>query len=186
MIVSAVGPSTLYCDPSYSATPPIVKANDIFAFTGTAYVGSSSSLSGKNGNLSLDPEFRNPASADYHLLTGSPAIDAGISDPALLPTDVDGNPRVQDGDGNGTAVVDMGAYEAPAVDVALPFTTASLNPPPNASGWNKTNVAVALTATDSTSGTGVKQIDYTMSGMGPQVVAGNSANLTFSARGSRS
>ncbi|MFL6350251.1 MAG: OmpL47-type beta-barrel domain-containing protein [Bryobacteraceae bacterium] len=183
IIVSAVGTSTLYCDPSYSATPPIVKANDIFASSGTAYVGSCSSLGGKNGNLSLDPEFREPASTDYHLLTGSPAIDAGISDPALIPTDFDGNVRVQDGDGNGTLVVDMGAYEAPGIDVAPPFTTASVNPPPNASGWSKTNVAVALTATDNAGGTGVKQIDYTMSGMGPQVVTGNSANLTFSAEG---
>jgi hypothetical protein len=183
IIVSAIGSSALYCDPSYSATPPIVKANDIFASTSAAYAGSCSALSGTNGNLSLDPEFRNPASADYHLLTGSPAIDAGISDPALPPTDIDGNPRVQDGDGSGTAVIDIGAYEAPTIDVAPPVTTASLNPPPNASGWNDTNVAVALTATDSTGGTGVKQIQYTMSGMGPQVVTGNSANLSFSAEG---
>jgi hypothetical protein len=86
----------------------------------------------------------------------------------------------QDGDGNGTAVIDIGAYEAPNIDVAPPVTTASVNPPANASGWNNTNVGVALTASDSAGGTGVKQIDYTMSGMGPQVVTGNSASLTLS------
>jgi hypothetical protein len=183
IIVSAVGTSTLYCDASYSATPPVVKANDIFASTGAAYAGSCSSLGGTNGNLSLNPQFRNPASADYHLLTGSPAIDAGISDPALLPTDFDGNPRVLDGDGNGTAVVDMGVYEAPVLDVTPPVTTASLNPLPNASGWNNTNVGVALTAIDNTGGTGVKQIQYSIGGTAQYVVPGNSANLIFTTEG---
>jgi predicted outer membrane repeat protein len=183
IIASAAGTSTLYCDPSYSATPPIVKANDIFASTGAAYAGSCSALGGANGNLSLDPKFRNPASADYHLLTGSPAIDAGISDPALLSTDFDANPRVLDGDGNGTAVVDIGAYEAPVLDVTPPVTTVFLNPLPNPSGWNNTSVGVALTAIDNTGGTGVKQIQYTTGGTAQQVVSGSSANLVFSTEG---
>jgi len=50
---------------------------------------------------------------DYHLLQTSPCIDTG--DPNFIPepneTDVDGNPRVADGDGDGNSVVDMGAYE---------------------------------------------------------------------------
>jgi predicted outer membrane repeat protein len=66
----------------------------------------------------LDPEFINAAEYDLHLAATSPAIDSGDASlvGAELPeTDLDGNPRVQDGDGDGTAVLDMGAYEAPGV-----------------------------------------------------------------------
>jgi len=50
---------------------------------------------------------------DYHLLAGSACIDAGDPNYAAGPneTDLDGNPRVADGDGDGNSVVDMGAYE---------------------------------------------------------------------------
>ena len=50
---------------------------------------------------------------DYHLLADSPCIDTG--DPNFIPepneTDLDGNPRIVDGDNDGNSVVDMGAYE---------------------------------------------------------------------------
>lgn len=44
-------------------------------------------------------------SADYHELSGSPTIDAGITDPASGTADLDGNARVQG------ASTDIGAYE---------------------------------------------------------------------------
>jgi parallel beta-helix repeat protein len=65
------------------------------------------------GNIDVDPLFVDPCNGDYHLLPGSPCIDAG--DPNYLAepneTDLDGNPRVVDGDNDGNSVVDMGAYE---------------------------------------------------------------------------
>jgi hypothetical protein len=57
---------------------------------------------GPGQNLVADPRFSDRAAADYHLLAGSPAIDAGRS-AYSLPFDFDGNPRV------GTP--DLGAYE---------------------------------------------------------------------------
>ena len=63
------------------------------------------------GNLNQDPAFVDPASGDLHLSAGSPSIDTGDNAAATSITDLDGNPRITDGNGDGTATVDMGAYE---------------------------------------------------------------------------
>jgi predicted outer membrane repeat protein len=65
------------------------------------------------GNIDADPLFADPTHRDFHLLSGSPCIDAGDSRfvPAPGETDLDGKERVWDGDADGFARVDMGAYE---------------------------------------------------------------------------
>jgi hypothetical protein len=57
------------------------------------------------GTIAANPQFVGGPS--FHLLPGSPAIDAGANDavPADVTTDLDGNPRIA-----GTAV-DLGAFE---------------------------------------------------------------------------
>ena len=89
------------------------------------------------GNIDADPLFVDPGHwddsgtpgdltddkfipGDYHLLPASPCIDAGTNDvdnpdtpevETLPATDIAGIPRVIDGNRDGTATVDMGAYE---------------------------------------------------------------------------
>jgi len=66
------------------------------------------------GNISDAPRFADRPSGDYHLAPASPCIDAGDDSlvESRLAADLDGRPRILDGDHDGRAAVDMGAYEA--------------------------------------------------------------------------
>jgi len=70
------------------------------------------------GNLDLDPLFVDTAQGDLHLNINSPAIDAGINTecPAI---DLDGNIRPYDGNGDGTASCDLGAFEFGSMPTSL-------------------------------------------------------------------
>lgn len=95
-----------------SITPLVIDHNDIVTAGANAYGGACADQTGFFGNISVDPQFVNPTSLDFHLRPGSPAIDTGNnSAPSLPATDLDGNPRVQDATAKGYPVVDMGAYE---------------------------------------------------------------------------
>jgi predicted outer membrane repeat protein len=104
-------------------------------FDGSGIFNENSTVIDGGGNLDADPEFvRHPDPGpdgnwdgveddygDLHLQAGSPAIDTGTNSAISLPTDLDGNPRIVDGDMDGTATVDMGAYEFQLLDVYLPL-----------------------------------------------------------------
>jgi len=67
---------------------------------------------------------------DYHLLLDSPCIDAGDPNYIAGPneTDLDGNPRIVDGDGDGVPIVDMGAYEySPPISAAVRIVPRTIN-----------------------------------------------------------
>jgi predicted GH43/DUF377 family glycosyl hydrolase len=71
-------------------------------------------------NIDADPLFVDAANGDYHLQKHSPAIDAGAN--AGAPDhDLDGAPRPWDGDEDGQAVTDMGAYEFVRYQSYLPI-----------------------------------------------------------------
>ncbi|KOR37948.1 hypothetical protein AM228_03925 [Planktothricoides sp. SR001] len=62
----------------------------------------------------------------YALLSGSPAIDAGVNTGAPT-TDQNGQNRPVDGDNNGTAIVDIGAYEFPGMLPEIEFIGSTNN-----------------------------------------------------------
>jgi len=91
--------------------------NDILVSDGTVDydycdIGSASGGTPGVNNISADPDFVDSPNGDYHLTMTSPCVDVGDNAASNLPDeDCDDEPRVWDGDNNGTATVDMGADE---------------------------------------------------------------------------
>jgi hypothetical protein len=92
------------------ADNPVWTNNLVFGNT-TDYQGTASQT-GVNANISASPSFIDSAAGNYRLQSGSPAIDAG-SALGAPDNDFDGTPRPLDGNGDSTAAVDIGAFEAP-------------------------------------------------------------------------
>ncbi len=66
----------------------------------------------QGSNMNVDPQFVDPPGGDYRLAERSPCVEAGDTNaPGLRLIDLDREKRLLDGNGDGIAVVDMGAYE---------------------------------------------------------------------------
>lgn len=78
------------------------------------------------GLLDTDPLFVDAAGGNYLPGTGSPVIDAGNPAPGTSTTDLAGNARVRDGNGDITAIRDLGALEVP--DTFAPQTVLNTGP----------------------------------------------------------
>jgi len=103
-------PQDLVNDPS---ALPIGLPDVSFSDVGGGWIGP--------GNLDTDPLFVDPDADDFHLSQFSPCVDTGTNTPAggLLTTDLEGDDRVVDGDGDSLPVVDMGADEVATAECFL-------------------------------------------------------------------
>jgi hypothetical protein len=72
--------------------------------------------------MDVDPSTAPTTTGNLRLQNGSPAIDVGNNSfIAGVSTDLDGEPRIVDGNLDGTPTVDMGAYETQIYVVCLPL-----------------------------------------------------------------
>jgi hypothetical protein len=93
-----------------------IRNNDFFGNTGGDLYNGAGSTAIQTGNLFIDPQFASVAFDNYRLAPGSPLIDA--ADPPSSPIfDLDRLPRPIDGDGDMTAISDIGAFEYPSGEV---------------------------------------------------------------------
>jgi len=104
-----------------------VNSMPTFAYSDVQHSGGSDDWDSSLGydlghNLDADPMYADPDGPDnipgtpdddLRLLSGSPSIDAGNNSYNSTDTDLAGQPRISDGDGDRQAIIDMGAYEAP-------------------------------------------------------------------------
>ncbi len=127
IFVAADASNTFYC----VSGEPVFLSNDVFGARGVTFEGNCSSITDVAGNITVDPLFAEPASGDYRLTAGSPAIDAGANDaPDLLSLDFYGNPRIVADYPGCPAVVDLGIAEYQPAGTA-PATCPGPPPPPS-------------------------------------------------------
>jgi len=69
------------------------------------------------------------------------------------------------------------------IDKTPPETTCSLDPLPNANGWNKTNVTVTLRATDNEGGSGVHGIGGILDKINLEAVSGDERTIVIETEG---
>ncbi len=130
-----------------------------------------------DNNTDEDPQL----DADGRLSAGSPCIDAGDNAAVTDSTDLAGDPRIVDGDGDGAAIVDMGAYEfqAPMIRVTVPDVV----------GMTQADAESAITSAGLTAGTVATEYSDTVGpGLvisqspvaGSQADAGSAVNLVVS------
>ncbi len=144
VIIGQTGVDAVFCD-NFSSTTPGFTANDVFVASAVPYGGICSDQTGVKGNISTDPLLVDAAVDNFHLLSASPAIDAGNNTArvALPATDIDGNPRVFN------KTVDMGAFEFQGATTAT-FSSTSLTFADQLLGTTSAAMNVTITNTGAT------------------------------------
>jgi len=114
LVIGKAGESAYFCQQyNGNTTPAVFVHNDVFAEGAAAISGNCTVTTGTNGNISATPKFVSASANNFHLQSGSPAIDAGNNSPSLPPKDLDGFPRIENN------IVDIGAYEFFPTSISL-------------------------------------------------------------------
>lgn len=108
-VFTAATGEAVVCGDSHNFRSPVARANLFWSEDSPGFVGPCDLPRTADGNLYEDPGINGE---DWTPGQSSPLVDAGIPRAELPDTDLDGNPRVVDGDGDGEAAVDIGASEA--------------------------------------------------------------------------
>jgi len=114
-------PEEIYFHATHGYNSISITYSDIDGGESGIITNNNGTLNWLEGNLDDDPLFINTGDHPYSLQDLSPCIDTGNPDTLgldLPPWDIIGNQRIWDGDGDGIAIIDMGAYEfdAPPYD----------------------------------------------------------------------
>lgn len=153
IIAAGSGVTPVHCGDLNDINPPRFSHNLVYTPSGSAYGGLCSDQSGLNGNMTAASSFYRVVGSNVYLLPNSPAIDAGDdAAPSLPATDFFGKVRIVDGDGDGAAHVDMGAWE---FDPSGPLATVSGMP---ASATTSHSASLTI------GGTGVASYRYAVDG----------------------
>jgi myo-inositol-1-phosphate synthase len=97
-------------------------ASDFGSSGGNEAYSCAPELTTGTGNRSEDPLFVARTNLDYHLTRSSPCLEGGTNVSSLA-VDLDGNPRLVDGDKSGVVQPDMGCYEYQGGEFACDFAT---------------------------------------------------------------
>jgi len=150
-IVFATSGNGITCANTYNKIPGTISSNLSYSTAGQSWAGSCSASAGVSGNLDADPLFTNPASGDFHLQPGSPAIDAGDITVQSLPTqDYSGAPRLGDDSGQCNFVIDLGVYQSHSAapgSLSISPASAMLIFPDTAVGTSSAPLPLLLTGT---------------------------------------
>jgi hypothetical protein len=192
-ILRGGGTAVVHCGSFNDPNVPAIEFNDVVhAGGGTRYAGICSDRTATNGNVSLDPGFVGPGTADYHLSSSSALVDLGTN--AGVPaTDLDGEIRTFDGDGDGVPETDIGADEVLSVgDRTPPVLQVPSGVVVDATSPQGAVVSYSVTATDnvdpdpsvacSPASGSTFAIASTVVSCTARDDAGNSASATFTVR----
>jgi hypothetical protein len=109
------------------------------------------------GNITNAPFFIDLAAGNFHLQPRSPCIDTGTNLSGVITNDLDGRPRPLDGNADGVAAFDIGAYEHSVLFVRQN----SPSPTPPYNSW----VTAATNIQDT--------VELTLAGAGDQILVTN-------------
>lgn len=162
--------------------------NDVYNNQGNDYLGC---VPG-GGSISVDPLFVNTGNRDYHLQSGSPAIDAGDPDAAYYDVEDPANPGLALYPAMGTVRNDMGAYGGSGVEPFVPLDTVTVLGPTEGEIFETDQFTTTVAPSDATlpitytwnpvplSGQGTEQVTYRWLTIGDQHITVTAINAVGS------